>query len=117
MFREHVQGKSGIHGGAKVHFGLRGTMHVCDTAGRRSACRSIAWQGSFLPDAFINPPSSSACISTPELSNCCGSQLPLASLDFLYTGNYESAVESCFKAGRLADALLIANIFNRCVCV
>jgi hypothetical protein len=32
----------------------------------------------------------------------------------LHVGNYESAVESCFKAGRLADALLIANIFNRC---
>jgi len=28
-------------------------------------------------------------------------------------GNYEAAVESCFKANRLADALLIANIFNR----
>lgn len=28
-------------------------------------------------------------------------------------GNYEAAVETCFKANRLADALLIANIFNR----
>lgn len=28
-------------------------------------------------------------------------------------GNYELAVETCFKANRLADALLIANIFNR----
>ncbi|GFH27783.1 WD_REPEATS_REGION domain-containing protein, partial [Haematococcus lacustris] len=30
----------------------------------------------------------------------------------LIAGNYETAVESCFKANRLADALLIANIFN-----
>lgn len=28
----------------------------------------------------------------------------------LFVGNYDSAVESCFKAGRHADALLIANI-------
>lgn len=33
----------------------------------------------------------------------------------LVAGNYELAVEACFKANRLADALLIANIFNRCV--
>lgn len=31
----------------------------------------------------------------------------------MIAGNYEAAVESCFKANRLADALLIANIFNR----
>eukprot|EP00798_Chlamydomonas_sp_ICE-L_P021383 gene21383-28331_t len=30
----------------------------------------------------------------------------------LMAGNFELAVETCFKAGRLADALLIANCFN-----
>jgi hypothetical protein len=28
----------------------------------------------------------------------------------LFVGNYEGAVDTCFKAGRLADALLVANI-------
>ena len=30
-------------------------------------------------------------------------------------GNYEAAVESCFKAHRLTDALLISNIMSRWV--
>ncbi len=28
----------------------------------------------------------------------------------LFVGNYDAAVEACFRAGRMADALLIANI-------
>jgi hypothetical protein len=28
----------------------------------------------------------------------------------LFVGNYDAAVEACFKAGRMADALLVANI-------
>ncbi|KAG1669386.1 hypothetical protein FOA52_004037 [Chlamydomonas sp. UWO 241] len=30
----------------------------------------------------------------------------------MVAGNYEAAVDACFTAGRLADALLIANVFN-----
>ena len=37
----------------------------------------------------------------------------------LVAGNFELAVEACFKTNRLADAVLIATvyIFNRCVCI
>lgn len=31
----------------------------------------------------------------------------------MLSGNYELAVETCFKASRLADALIIAINFNR----
>lgn len=34
----------------------------------------------------------------------------------LFVGNYDAAVDACFKAGRLADALLIANMGGAELC-
>ncbi len=49
-------------------------------------------------------------------SQCCASSPWCTHAHTCPAGNYEAAIESCFKAHRLADALLIANIFNRCAC-
>eukprot|EP00955_Chlamydomonas_euryale_P108306 365838-Chlamydomonas_euryale.AAC.2 len=32
----------------------------------------------------------------------------------LIAGNAEAAVDACFASGRMADALVIANVFSRC---
>eukprot|EP00798_Chlamydomonas_sp_ICE-L_P017883 gene17883-24274_t len=53
-------------------------------------------------------PSATAGETSPDASIVNEEEIQRA----LIAGNYEVAVDSCFKAGRLADALLIANIFN-----
>lgn len=54
-------------------------------------------------------------IVTPVLCGCCPVCLccPLQEEEIqkaIFVGNYDGAVDTCLKAGRLADALLIANI-------